>query len=405
MKRSAAEVQKSLRKKLIQAAHEAHTASDFAKRDAMLARARKIAYNVDEGVTVLDTLGQEGGIPIQLVFVSPDANYNIGGQAGPGYAIRASRMLRMLVPTEQMSPSKEREARRKAKGLMSKMARVLAKEAGCEKLPPALRSNCEKKSKGGDEKSEDKGKEAAVKVAVNKETEEFARWVFSTQGPMSPGEVEAFVKRQLGIKTSPPKKKRTGPRYQRGDQVEIKFAKHKDAKSDPGPYKRFDGKIGTVTEVNESDKSCMVAFKGEPAPVRFEGALKTRGVGIYKYTAPYTIQGSAKIEMIYVAGGKPTEDAKLVVDAYVSRGGEKQQRSGNYYTGHVVMASVGGNGYYFRAFPQQRVEMGTEGGFRPRTFNPSKGQVLYVGLFGKRPSNWKRELEKLDKMAMEESAA
>lgn len=361
MKRSAAEVQKSLRKKLIQAAHKAHTASDFAKRDAMLARARKIA-----------------------------------------------------------------------------------KEAGCEKLPPALRSNCEKKSKGGDEKSEDKGKEASrlpssfeqalmdyglsekdikdirkdvekkkkapkkaatPKVAVNKETEEFARWVFSTQGPMSPGEVEAFVKRQLGIKTSPPKKKRTGPRYQRGDQVEIKFAKHKDAKSDPGPYKRFDGKIGTVTEVNESDKSCMVAFKGEPAPVRFEGALKTRGVGIYKYTAPYTLQGSAKIEMIYVAGGKPTEDAKLVVDAYVSRGGEKQQRSGNYYTGHVVMASVGGNGYYFRAFPQQRVEMGTEGGFRPRTFNPSKGQVLYVGLFGKRPSNWKRELEKLDKMAMEESAA
>lgn len=250
----------------------------------------------------------------------------------------------------------------------------------------------------------DTSKMAAVsKLAVKPETEDFIRWVMSTQAPMNPSEVETFINRTLGIKTSPPVKKRTGPRYQRGDSVQIVFAKHSDRASDPGPYKRFNGKIGTVTEVNESEKWAMVAFKGEPAPVRFEGALKTRGVGIYKYTAPYEVKGSAKIEMIYDAGGKSTEDAKVVVDAYMGRARGTEKRAANYYTGHVVFAAVGGKGFYFRGFPQQRmtVDPQSEAGYQARTFNPSLGQVLYIGIFNSRPSKWKDELKKLDEAAAE----
>jgi len=240
---------------------------------------------------------------------------------------------------------------------------------------------------------------SASKVAVTKDTEDFVRWVLSTQAPMSANEVETFVSRTLGIKTSAPVKKRSGPRFQRGDSVIIKASKHSAAKFDRSNYDRFDGKVGTVTEADATD--VMVRMEGQSVDVRFPGAQSQRGVGIYKYTKPYTVTGSAKIEMIYNAGGKPTPDAQVVVEAYMARTKRTEKRAANYYTGHVVFASEGGNGYYFRGFPQQRMEVdpNSEAGFQARTFNPSLGKVLYIGIFNSRPAKWKGELEKLDELA------
>ena len=333
--------------------------------------------------------------------------------------------------------------------------------AGCEKLPEGpMRDNCEKKSKEGAEKwiqdaikepgalhkalgipededipmstinaeikkikdKEDKTdaeskllkqlnlaktlktkvKKAMERTAINKETEEFVQWALNTQDPWAPGEVASFVNRQLGIKTSPPIKRRTGPRFQRWDMVEIKKDKHKD-RSTIGPYEQFNGKIGTVVDTDGND--VMVAFKGQPAPIRFPDGLKRRGVGIYKYTPPFEIEGSQKIEMIYMAGGKPSEDAKATVEVYSGRGGQSEQRSANYYTGHVTSARTGGKGWYFQAIPQQRlrVDPAAQGGYQFRTFNPAVGQVMYVGIFGKRPSNWKAELEGIVESANEEA--
>jgi hypothetical protein len=241
---------------------------------------------------------------------------------------------------------------------------------------------------------------ALNKAAIAPETEEFVRWVLSTQTPMSSSEVEAFVSRSLGIKTSPPVKRETGgPRFKRGDSVMIVADKHKAPKYDIGNYKLYNGKVGTVTETDGED--VLVAFQGVPAAVRFPGGMSPRGVGIYKYTAPYDIKGSDKIEMIYFAGGKPTEDQKIVVDAYLGRAKGTEKRSANYYTGHVVFASEGANGYYFRGFPQQRMQVDpqAEGGFQARTFNPALGEVFYIGVFGRRPSKWKDELAALDEAA------
>jgi ribosomal protein L21E len=240
----------------------------------------------------------------------------------------------------------------------------------------------------------------ADKVAVAPETEEFVRWVLSTQTPMSPNEVEGFVERTLHIKTSPPVTRDTsGPRFKKGDSVMIVADKHKAPKYDIGNYKLYNGKVGTVTETDGDD--VLVAFQGTPAAVRFPGGQSPRGVGIYKYTAPYDITGSDKIEMIYFAGGKPTSDATIVVEAYMARAKKTEKRSANYYTGHVVFGATGSNGYYFRGFPQQRMQVDpqSEGGFQARTFNPSLGEVFYIGLFGKRPSQWKAQLEKLDEAA------
>lgn len=244
----------------------------------------------------------------------------------------------------------------------------------------------------------DTSKLAQEKVA-GKDTEEFGRWVLSTQPVMSAHEVEAVVSRSLGVKTSPPVKARTGPRFQNGDKVIVCAEKH----SGPGKgtYDLYDQKVGTC--VGDDGMDLMLAFPGESAPVRFENGMKPRGVGVYKYTAAHAISGSAAMEMYYFAGGKPTEDAKIIVDAYIGRGGKTEQRSANYYTGHVVFASVGEKGYYFRGFPQQRIQVGSTGckgdTFLPRTFNPIIGDIYYIGVLGHRPAKWKDEIAQLDKEA------
>jgi len=243
-------------------------------------------------------------------------------------------------------------------------------------------------------------KMGAIKPKVaGKDTEEFGRWVLSTQAVMSPHEVETVVSRSLGIKTSPPVKARTGPRFQNGDKVIVCAEKHTG--SGKGTYELYDQKIGTC--VGDDGLDLMLQMPGEVAPVRFEGGMKPRGVGVYKYTAAHTISGSAAMEMYYFAGGKTTDDAKVIVDAYIGRGGKRETRSANYYTGHVIFASVGEKGYYFRGFPQQRLQIegtGCKGDtFLPRTFNPAVGDIYYLGVLGHRPAKWKEELAKLDEAA------
>ena len=241
-------------------------------------------------------------------------------------------------------------------------------------------------------------KEATNKIAVKPETTDFVRWALSTQAPMAPHEVSTFVVRTLGIKTSPGLRRRRGHRYLPGDSVIIKANKHRNNRYDRGNYDLYDGKIGTVTETQGQD--ALVSFNGKP-PVRFPGALAPRGVGIYKYSKPYTIKGSAKIEMIYKAGEKSTPDAKVVVDAYIGRGRPLERRSANYYTGYVVMAAIGKKGWYFRGFPQQRmvVDPNSDAGYAARSFNPSLGEIFYIGIFGKRPARWKAELESIDEIS------
>lgn len=273
------------------------------------------------------------------------------------------------------------------------------KEAGCEKLPEGgMRDNCEKKV--------EESKEASSKVAVKPETEDFATWVMNTQGPKSVREVEMFVNNVLHIDTVPMREADPnavkGPRFKKGDQVEIRAEKHGDAAT-KAVYEQFDGKIGTVTETDGMD--VLVEFKAGAAAVRFPGGQKPRGVGIYKYIEAYVVEGSPMMEMIYMAdpSAKPSNDARLEVEVYQGRGRPTETRDSRYYTGSVFKAAMGGNGFYFSAFPQQRtrVDPASEASFLPRSFNPAKGNVLYIGLIGKRPAVWKKQLEEMQEKASE----
>ena len=249
------------------------------------------------------------------------------------------------------------------------------------------------------------------KVAVNAKTQDFVEWVVNTDPvPMTEAEIEKFVKSTLRMEIKPPIQKREGPRFQEGDRVQVKADKHKD-EATSGPFIDYNGKLGTIVKVvkNERglkyDDALVHLDSGPPVPVRFEGALAPRGVGLMKYTAAFVMEGSVAVEMVYYmdAEADVKEEQAVVVEQYMNRARKGEKRSMNYYTGHLFNARLNQAGQvYFQMFPQQRVEVNpeSEGGFLARSFNPSKGKVLYVGrLNTDRPSGWEKELEEMRKQA------
>lgn len=240
------------------------------------------------------------------------------------------------------------------------------------------------------------------KVAVNAKTQDFVEWVVNTDPvPMTEAEIEKFLKGTLRMEIKPPLQKRQGPRFQEGDRVQVKKDKHKD-EATSGPYIEFNGKIGTVVGVAGED-ALVKMDSGPSEPVRFVGALKPRGVGLFKYTPAFVMEGSVAVEMVYYmdAEADVKEEQAVVVEQYMNRARKGEKRSMNYYTGHLFNVRLNQAGQlYFQMFPQQRVEVDpeSEAGFLARSFNPSKGKVLYIGrLNTDRPSGWEQELEEMRK--------
>jgi ribosomal protein L21E len=240
------------------------------------------------------------------------------------------------------------------------------------------------------------------KVAVSQKTQDFVEWVVNTDPvPMTEAEIEKFLNGTLRMEIKPPIQKRPGARFQEGDRVKVQKDKHKD-EATSGPYIEFNAKTGTVVGVDGQD--ALVKVDGGPSePVRFVGALKPRGVGLFKYTPPFTMEGSVAVEMVYYmdADADVKEEQAVVVEKYMGRARRGEKRSMNYYSGHLFNARLNQAGQvYFQMFPQQRVEVDpeSEGGFLARSFNPSKGKVLYIGrLNTDRPSGWEKELEDMRK--------
>jgi hypothetical protein len=237
----------------------------------------------------------------------------------------------------------------------------------------------------------------SVRVAANQKTQDFVEWVFnSSPDPLPARAVEAFLVQKLGMEIKPPLQKREGPRFQDGDRVKVDASKHKDDAT-VAPYAEYDKKLGTVVRTNGMD-ALVKLDSGPSEPVRFEGALSPRGVGLFKYTPPYVLEGSPAIEMAYLADPENAvkSEQQLVVEQYLGKARGTEKRSANYYTGHLFNARENKSGQaYFQMFPQQRMTIDPEGGYLPRSFNPTTGKVLYIGLMNRRPAGWEGELEDL----------
>jgi len=242
-----------------------------------------------------------------------------------------------------------------------------------------------------------RGGDGQVKTALSQDTVDFAEWALN-QPPMSPAEVQNYVQGALKIKTLPPIKKRQGPRWQVGDRVRVKASSHKNPET-AEVYLQYDGKIGTVVQASASKHDggdIVVDLDGGPSGVVFPGAEAYRGVGLSTYNPPKVSKGSPMVEIIYKAGKKPTPDQVVQAQNYMAGGRPGETRIGQYYSGSVHKAAINAKGqYYFTALPQQRMTL-DPAQFRSydwRSFNPSIGKVFYIGIMGRRPSNWQRELE------------
>jgi len=233
------------------------------------------------------------------------------------------------------------------------------------------------------------------KQAINQVTKDFIEWAVN-QPVMSQNEVIRALKRAGLKEILPPIKREKGkPRFAVGDDVYVRADKHPSSADTYEIYKENDGKVGVVVGVE--GMAVFVQFKSGQ-PVQFPDGMKPRGIGLYKYTPAFVMQGSKKIEIIYFAGGKPTKDQQVAVQQYMGRG-RSVAKSANYYTGHAFSARYAKDGtVYFQLFPQQRRQVDpqkgpSEAGYAVRSFNPSKGQVHYLGIFGKRPRGWEQELD------------
>ena len=236
-------------------------------------------------------------------------------------------------------------------------------------------------------------------TAFDQESSDFCEWA-ANQPPMTKMQTVSMLKHSGVEEILPPKEPRPGPRFQEGDNVLISAHKHKDPETGE-VYKEHDGKVGKVVGIH--GMSVFVQFKsGHPA--EFPDGQKPRGVGIYKWTPAYDMEGSKKLEIIYEAGGPVNADRVVTVQQYLGRG-KSVERKVPYFTGHAFNARYNkSGGVYFSLFPQQRMHVdpqgqSTEAGFEATSMNPEVGRLHYMGLFGHRPSHWKAELELLREAA------
>lgn len=229
-------------------------------------------------------------------------------------------------------------------------------------------------------------------------TGDFASWVLTTRqgNPLSASEVREFLK-GLGVPVfSGGGGGRKKPRFRVGDRFCVKAEKHKG--QDPeGVYRKYDRMMGVVVDDSGGAKGAPVVMKMTNGDVvSFPDAQeKYRGVGLGKATDYSKMKGHGPIEIIYKAnpGREPLPDQQSIAAEYVARGSDRgERRSLNYYSGYVLGAGDGKNGLYMRIMAQQRISADPcDEFFGIRSFNPNKGEVLYIGRLGKRPKGWEKE--------------
>lgn len=240
---------------------------------------------------------------------------------------------------------------------------------------------------------------SADKVAVSEETEDFVEWCVMKNDKLSVNECKTILNRlNVPMQEAAALTPSRGP-LEKGEMVRCD-AKKNTNQLNTQVCEDHDGQIGSVIDVDGN--ALVVKFTDgirDFGTGRFEGRESGSKTGLYRHT-PSDAGGAntrAMVEVIYIKDQTkpPSKDRIEQVEEYVEKGTALgQQRSRIYYTGNPLKQAVGKDGsYYFTVFSAQRDQF-------PTSINPTKGQVLYIGLLGKRPGGWKSEFAKMQAEAI-----
>jgi hypothetical protein len=242
--------------------------------------------------------------------------------------------------------------------------------------------------------------DVSVKTAASPETEAFIAWVIATQKKMTPDQVQRFLEQKLGrepveaVERAPAKR---GP-LEKGETVLVNALNNTNALN-VDACKDYHNRVGFIDDIG-SDGVTVAFYKGDaenPSDIPsgdkqfFDGKETGKKTGLYRWTSraqhqERSVEKRIGFEVIYFAE-KPTVDKRSLeqIQEYVEKGVDKgESRSRAYYSGQVGVFTYNKSGeMYFSLVAQQRD--------RPTFINPSKGQLLYIGIMGHRPAGWMKD--------------
>lgn len=249
---------------------------------------------------------------------------------------------------------------------------------------------------------------AALKVAVSPDTEDFVEWVLATQKPMSEAEMVRFLEAKLGRTPDPaPAKGQSGRKSPTtplavGEKVMVDKTKNANPLNTDA-CEQYHNRVGQISDVTKEGlivqfyRGNMDSWSDELTSEKqlFNGFQSGQKSGLYRWTPKSAIVDNSTdkkilFECVYLRGGTTVDTRRLEqIEQYVERGVlQGENRSTIYYTGLIGKFSENQQGeVYFGLVAQQRDV--------PTFINPKKGQLLYLGVAGKRPGGWKEEAVKL----------
>jgi len=229
------------------------------------------------------------------------------------------------------------------------------------------------------------------KEALSQDTQEFIDWVMLNMAgsPMSERAMVKVVEKILGREPSQyVATQKRGPNVEIGDMLMAKPEKAPEANRDVADEFKYEP--GTVEKVDR--ESILLKYKnGQTA--RFEGVKTGVTTGLYRYTPKHEVSGQkgkqTMVEAIYFSKpGEVDSYRKHVVSEYQERGADRgEDRKRPYYSGPITAFRYlkDGTSIIATILAQQRPY--------PVSLSPKKGDLLYLGILGKRP-NWKGDYEK-----------
>jgi len=227
------------------------------------------------------------------------------------------------------------------------------------------------------------------KTAFKEETAQFVAWCVMKNDKWDAHECQRLLDR-VGVPMQEGEAKQTRGPLKVGEMVKVQASNCANAKNADLCH-HLDGKVGKVSAV---DDGALVIDFDIGVSGRFDGTEPGKKTGLGRWT-PVSDQAAAKasVEIVYVSEKNEKPPSKLqiqLLEDYINKGLQAgESRSDIYHTGLGLKQAFNKEGqYYFSIFSQQR-------DIYPRSINPAKGTLLYVGLAGHRPGGWKAEFAQM----------